>query len=52
MREIKSYIKTYFANESFERIDDYIYSFLQDRQITKFEYENLRAWAEKWHEIQ
>jgi hypothetical protein len=53
MKYIKDYIKLYYSGDDpFWKIEDYIYSFLQDGEITEKEYESLIAWAEKWYEAQ
>jgi hypothetical protein len=53
LKYIREYIKlNYSGDDPFWKIDDYIYSFLKDGEITKTEYVSLIDWAEEWYKAQ
>lgn len=52
MKEIKEYIKLYMSNDPLWKINEYIYSFLQDGEITESQCESLIAWAKDFHNCQ
>ena len=50
IKYIKDYIRlNYSVDDPFWKIEDYIYSFLQDEEITETQYDNLITWAKEWY---
>ena len=52
MKYIKDFIKANMQDYPFWKVEEYIYSFLQDGEITEKQYDLLYTWAEEWHKAQ
>lgn len=52
MKYIKDFIRTNMQDYPQWKIEEYIYSFLQDGEISEKQYDNLIAWAEEFCKTQ
>lgn len=51
MRDIIEFIEINMKGRSLEDIEDYLYTFLEDEEITEEQFERLVKWAEKFCEL-